>query len=447
MVSLIRGLVAAGRLEDRSMNVRHLLLAGLAWSAALGPARADELQLLRSRGAEVYFLDMDLRGAFGKANPKVLPEAKRKLPPATVAAFDWSTKVTMPHWLAQAKSQYCWAFATVTAFEWSWAIRNGGAAPALAIQPIIDRTKSKGGAPPQLALEELLAHGTCAPRTYPHKGWPGKVRPVPMTHRAIAWGEVSPGAMPRAAQIKQALLNHGPLVASVFTTPFFDAYKGGVFNEHFQPPKDGPKSNHTVVIVGWNDRMGRKGCWKIQNSWGPWWGLAGFMWIEYGSNNIGHQACWIRPQSVHYHLPENVHEQITGGADPFPRWPEAKEIALGVPNLPVATPAEALKMAGQRLVLQFEAKSWGLLNPAGDVQLLSTRTLKDDQCVIVRLLQPELRKFPAQEGKALFGHYRGKRLRVRGFLQPFTMTVGGTPTTRLVMEVGDPRQIEMVEGK
>jgi hypothetical protein len=427
------------------MSARRLFLASLLWLAALGTVPADELPKLRSRGAAVYFLDADLRAALTSQDAKLLPESRRKLPAATAPAFDWSTKVTMPHWLAQAKTPCCWAFAAVTALEWNWAVRNGGPAPALAIQPILDRTQKRGSAPPQLALEELLTHGTCSPKDYPHTGRPGKVRLVKMTHRAIAWGEVAPSATPTVAQIKQALLDQGPLVSSVYTTPQFDAYRGGVFDEHYRVPKDGPQSNHTVVILGWNDRLGRRGCWKVQNSWGPWWGMAGFMWIEYGSNNIGVQASWVRPQAVHYDLPEDAHVQITGSADLFPRWPQARKVALPVPDLPVVSPAEALKRSWERVELRFEAKAFGLLNPDGHVQLCSERTIKDDRCVIVRLLRPDLRKFPAQDGPALFKHYRGKQLRVRGFLQPFAMTIGGTPTTRLVMEVGDPRQIEVVE--
>jgi hypothetical protein len=45
-------------------------------------ARAEELQKLRSRGAELYYLDLDLRAAFARPNPRLLwpdgPTATRK---------------------------------------------------------------------------------------------------------------------------------------------------------------------------------------------------------------------------------------------------------------------------------------------------------------------------------------------------------------------------------
>jgi C1A family cysteine protease len=128
-------------------------------------------------------------------------------------------------------------------------------------------------------------------------------------------------------QIKQALLDHGPLVAGVYSTPAFRQYRGGVFAEHFPNiPKDDP-TTHAVVIIGWDDRLG-KGCWHVQNSWGLKWGEGGGAWIEYGCNNIAYFAYWVRAQSTQYHLPGDAHDVLGGGAVPFRRWPNAKDVKL-----------------------------------------------------------------------------------------------------------------------
>src|SRR5207247_2558716 len=149
--------------EGPGMTSRLLLLTGLVLLAGPLHSGADELQKLRSRGAEVYYLDQDLRAAFLKANPNGLPEVKRKLPKAN----------------------------------------------------------------------------------------------IPLAYRAIAWGQVEPGkVIPTPAQIKQALLEQGPLVVSVHTTPLFEKYRGGVFQEHFKPGAGEAPSNHSAVIVGWDDRKG-----------------------------------------------------------------------------------------------------------------------------------------------------------------------------------------------
>ncbi|HOA06363.1 MAG TPA: C1 family peptidase, partial [Spirochaetota bacterium] len=49
-------------------------------------------------------------------------------------------------------------------------------------------------------------------------------------------------------------------------------------------------TNHAIVIVGWDDS---KKSFLIKNSWGEDWGEKGYMWIEYGCNNIGRGASYI----------------------------------------------------------------------------------------------------------------------------------------------------------
>jgi cathepsin L len=108
--------------------------------------------------------------------------------------------------------------------------------------------------------------------------------------RALAWGYVNaqkPDELPSVAQLKQALIEHGPVVAPVRGDKCFSVYQSGVFNGH-----NNGDPNHAVVLIGWDDD---KHAWLIKNSWGEEWGEQGFGWIAYGSNNIGIFAAWIQP--------------------------------------------------------------------------------------------------------------------------------------------------------
>jgi hypothetical protein len=424
------------------MSARRLFLSALTILLLTAPARADDWQKLLSRGAEAYYLDQDVRAAFAKDRPGALPESKRKLPAATAAAFDWTTVISRPHNYAQRKSPLCWAFAAMTAFEYNWAIRNGGTAPVLAVQPIVDRTGKDGGAPVSLAMEALLQRGTAPLSAYPFSGGAAKLRPnVELAYRLIAWGDVVPGGdMPTPAQIKQALLDHGPVTANVFVTPLFENYKGGVFREHFKVPADA-KVTHALVIVGWDDRKG-KGCWKVQNSWGPNWGEAGFMWIEYGCNNIGQEACWVRCQSDQYRLPEDVHKHVVGDMVPFHTWSKSRAVTLPPkPELPKLSAAEALKMRGERVVVRLPVKAFGRVEPSGDVEMFSETNPDDEACLTVRLLASEFAKFPAKDFDGLRALYRGKEVLVRGSVQLRAYKEFKRP----VIEVADPAQIEVVK--
>lgn len=114
-------------------------------------------------------------------------------------------------------------------------------------------------------------------------------------YKVAAWGFVTVKAqVPPVAALKLALAEHGPLAIAVNATDAFIHYggNGAVFNEN-----NNSKINHAIVLVGWSDA---KGAWLIRNSWGPTWGDGGYMWIKYGSNNVGYAATWVRPASAKF---------------------------------------------------------------------------------------------------------------------------------------------------
>jgi cathepsin L len=89
--------------------------------------------------------------------------------------------------------------------------------------------------------------------------------------------------------MKEAIAKYGAIATSVKVTPAFQAYAGGIFDEHTRV--SGQKDvNHAVTIVGWDDN---KRAYLVENSWGPRWGDKGFIWVEYGCNNIGYGASWV----------------------------------------------------------------------------------------------------------------------------------------------------------
>jgi len=90
-------------------------------------------------------------------------------------------------------------------------------------------------------------------------------------------------------EIKEGLCKHGVLSSAVYATRMFTAYSGGVFDEHAKVNG----VNHAVNIVGWDDT---KKSWLLRNSWGENWGEKGYMWIEYGSNNVGTGTTWVSPR-------------------------------------------------------------------------------------------------------------------------------------------------------
>src|SRR5262249_11231750 len=158
--------------------------------------------------------------------PGELPERKRKLPGADAPAFDWCVHAKPFAVQSQHSSASCWAHAAVAALEWNWMIRNQpGRLPGLAAQPLIDRAEKLGGASIGVPMEALLEHGTCLESAYPYTGKPGKLREgVRTPYRIVGWGRVAADSQPTVEQLKKALLEHGPVTASVYATPAFKKY-------------------------------------------------------------------------------------------------------------------------------------------------------------------------------------------------------------------------------
>jgi len=103
----------------------------------------------------------------------------------------------------------------------------------------------------------------------------------------LKWGYVgNSGTVPPVAAIKAAIYAHGGVSACVYADDAFAAYTGGVFTDKTYYNT----INHAIILVGWDDA---KGAWLLKNSWGPSWGVDGFMWIKYGTCNVGLGACWV----------------------------------------------------------------------------------------------------------------------------------------------------------
>ena len=191
----------------------------------------------------------------------------------------------------------CWAYSAVGAYEGSYKKVNGSFINASEQQAVncVDGDCGGGFAYKVMQwmvdLDKNLATETSIPDVGVDQACGGGT-PVTSFY-ATDWGIVHPSGdaskIASVADIKEAMCKYGPIAASVQATPLFQNYASGVFNE-FASNYASPSSNHAIVLVGWDDD---KGAWLMKNSWGTDWGEDGYMWIKYGTNNIGRRAAWI----------------------------------------------------------------------------------------------------------------------------------------------------------
>ena len=189
----------------------------------------------------------------------------------------------------------CWVFGAVATYEGNYSIRFGKLVNG-AEQYLLDCSGSGdcGGGWWDAAFEKLVS---VKPIGMPPEGddpyvgrETGRCSFNNLRYKASAWGYVvSEAVIPSVVQMKAALCEHGPLVVAMKATPLFQVYTAGIFKEVLTGP-DSNAINHAVTVVGWDDS---KQAWLIKNSWGRLWGIQGYGWIAYGSNNIGYAASWI----------------------------------------------------------------------------------------------------------------------------------------------------------
>lgn len=206
---------------------------------------------------------------------------------ANLPAFNWADHNGVTGVRDQGPCGSCWAFGTHGAFEGSYALLNNAMIDS-AEQDTLDCSGAGSCGGGWWAFQNLIDKGSAKETDYPYTAHQGTCQAgVNRPYQAAAWGYVdATKEIPSVDALKQALCTYGPIAVAVAATPAFQAYTGGVFNEHSTAG-----INHAITLVGWDDS---KKAWRIKNSWGTGWGESGFMWIAYDSNQIGYGAAWVQ---------------------------------------------------------------------------------------------------------------------------------------------------------
>jgi hypothetical protein len=355
-------------------------------------------------------LDDDAKKEFDRLHPGVLPELKLQLPGPGAAEFDWCNL----NKVGEARRQLtgdCWANAATEALECNYLIRNNRRV-SLSSQPLLDYLKLGGFTDKEMAdktaraSDFFLKIGTATLAAYPYTGEPANPRNTALPYRAIAWGYVQhDDKRPTDAQLKNALLRHGPLVVDVRVTPKFKAYRGGLYEETITPDMKDKTGWHAVLLVGWDDSRGANGAWKIKNTWGTTWGVQGYMWIGRGSNELGRNAVWLRAASTYYG-PGKAFADLVAEARPLPSVHGA---------LPTNVPLQGVMFAGGTMTTTDGIVPISLTNTSGT---MSAEKLKfavpqggpEDLLRFIRKLGAETSPSKAQANINIFDKRKGRAI-------------------------------------
>jgi cathepsin L len=255
----------------------------------------------------------------GVQSPRALELTPIQVPTKDLAVFNWTQKgfaATNSGIVTAVQNQNpcgcCWAFATVGAYEAAYAKKHGVLIGA-SEQYLLDCTKgvnpdSAGGQQSWdcfggwWAFDLLWAQKVNFPGLPRRVDLPYAATPqvcpsnIDKPFEVANWGFVdSTGQdIPTDPDLKDALCKYGPLAIAIKADSAWMGNQGAVLSDF---PNDLSQGlNHAVVLIGWDNN---RGAWLIKNSWGPTCGIVvngantGFMYVKYGSNNIGYSAAWV----------------------------------------------------------------------------------------------------------------------------------------------------------
>ncbi|MBQ7595083.1 MAG: hypothetical protein IJU45_00290, partial [Clostridia bacterium] len=95
--------------------------------------------------------------------------------------------------------------------------------------------------------------------------------------------------------IKQAIIDNGSITFSYYHNNMFMQSDSENGTRYFQ--RSVTSTNHTAVIVGWDDDYKKEnfsrspeedGAWLVKNSWGTSWGDDGYLWISYCDTSLSY---------------------------------------------------------------------------------------------------------------------------------------------------------------
>jgi len=209
-------------------------------------------------------------------------------------AVDWVAEGAVTPVKNQGSCGSCWAFSTTGVLEGRTEISTGKLI-SLSEQDLVDCSKDgtygcSGGWPYKALTYVYNNGGLCSEADYSYRGVDGTCYDSSCTKysdiRTYAYVERSTADM-------EAAVAAGPV--SIVVDASFGSYSSGVLTSYC-----GTSFNHAVLLVGYGTDSTYGDYWKVKNSWGTWWGEAGYVRLCRNCNrNNGLGQCGILEYGVY----------------------------------------------------------------------------------------------------------------------------------------------------
>merc|ERR1719435_539011 len=201
------------------------------------------------------------------------------------ASVDWRTKGLVTPIKDQKQCGSCWAFSAIGSLEGQHA-KKSKKLVSLSEQQLVDCSEKFGnlgcnGGLMDNAFQYIKANGIESEADYPYKGKNGKCQydASKIVTKVTGFTDVPEGD---EDALKSALATQGPISVAIDASHMsFQFYHTGVYNER---RCSSTRLDHGVLAVGYGTLDG-KDYWLVKNSWGPTWGLKGYIMMTRNKKN------------------------------------------------------------------------------------------------------------------------------------------------------------------
>ncbi|RYG50181.1 hypothetical protein EON67_05740, partial [archaeon] len=206
---------------------------------------------------------------------------------------DWVAKGAVTPVKNQGDCGSCWSFSTTGSVEGAHFIATGKLV-SLSEQQLVDCSGAEGnngcnGGLMDYAFEYIIKNkGICSEESYPYTGTDGKCKKCTAVATITGYKDVPTNS---ETSLVAAIAERPVSVAIEADQSSFQFYSGGVLTAAC-----GTSLDHGVLAVGYGTLSGND-YYKVKNSWGPDWGMSGYVLLGRGSKFNGNSGqCGIQSQ-------------------------------------------------------------------------------------------------------------------------------------------------------